>query len=607
MIAESLSTIRNGGYEVLDNSTGAPRPARFGDAAILLRSLSNVHIYERALREAGIPYTLVAGAGFYERQEVIDFRNILAYLVDPCDELTLAAFLRGPIVGLSDNTLVELAGGIGAPRGVLHGFTSNVALKDSTQNARLACARDLIQLLNKERERPLSEFIQIVFGAIGLEGVVLRQFMGTQRVGNLRKIAALAETFSGAHPPSLRAFVRHLDDMAAREIREGEAAPDADDQHSVTIMTIHKAKGLEFPLVYVADLGRDAKGGQTKTAALHKDIGFAVKVIGPDGTLTAPALHKGIGDIRNDEELAEQARILYVAMTRARDHLFLCGAPSKASGNAWMSVFDEQFSICDKRDGDTFLGEGWEALVRRAVPRRSHAQSPPVSNDTPELGRIQSRIRNNQESIASRITIPVTDILRAMHSAQYVEAPTQRTGVSDSRSSRERGTLMHTFLERWDYRSAPDSALASVLRSATLDDAEARTFADDVSRIIALLRASALGRQIAEAGSIEREAPFLLNIDGCIVRGTIDLLIDRTIIIDYKTGRPKPEDLAAYTTQLQLYAAALRALTDVAAFSAHLVFLDSPDDFVRAVDVTEAAIERVLTNARAVLPSLAMS
>ena len=80
----------------------------------LLRSLSNVHIYERALREAGIPYTLIAGAGFYERQEVIDFRNLIAYVVDPCDELTLAAFLRGPIVGLSENTMVELAGGVGA-------------------------------------------------------------------------------------------------------------------------------------------------------------------------------------------------------------------------------------------------------------------------------------------------------------------------------------------------------------------------------------------------------------------------------------------------------------------------------------------------------------
>ncbi|MCC6153635.1 MAG: UvrD-helicase domain-containing protein, partial [Candidatus Hydrogenedentes bacterium] len=606
MIAASLATIGNGAFNVFDNVTGAPRPSRFGDAAILLRSLSNVHLYERALREAGIPYTLVAGAGFYERQEVIDFRNLLAYLVDPCDELTLTALLRGPIVGLSDNSLVELAGGVGAPRRVLQGFLSNVALNDDIQNERLAAARNLIGTLDTELDRPLAEFIQIAFGAIGLEGVVLRQFMGPQRVGNLRKVAALAETFSGARPPNLRAFVHYLNDMAVREIREGEAAADADNQHSVTIMTIHKAKGLEFPLVYVADLGRDAKGGPARNVALHKDIGFVAKVNGPDGTLTAPALHEGIRDIKNDEEMAEQARILYVAMTRARDHLFLCGAPTKAGGNAWMSVFDEQYNVCDKSDGDMIHADGWESVVRRAVPPRTFAAAPPAAHIAREISRIQNRIVAVNETPSPRLSVPVTDVLRAMHDAR-AKTPASAAPANQNTSgiSRRRGTLTHAFLERWDFQHAPDDALASVLRESSLDDDETRRFTEDITRCAAQFLASDLGKMIAAAKRIEREVPFILALDDRIIRGTIDLIVDGTTIVDYKTGKPGPNELAGYATQLQLYAAAVRELTGTAVSGAYLVLLDMPDDFAHAVDVSPSAVEQALQSARAVLPALA--
>ncbi|MCC6796523.1 MAG: UvrD-helicase domain-containing protein [Candidatus Hydrogenedentes bacterium] len=605
MIAASLATIDDGAFDVLDTATDAPRRARYGDAAILLRSLSNVHLYERALREAGIPYTLVAGAGFYERQEVIDFRNLLAYLVDPCDELTMAALLRGPIVGLSDDALVELAGGVGAPRGVLHGFSSSVPLMDAVQNGRLAAARNLVSTLDKERERPLAEFIQFAFEEVGLEGIVLRQFMGPQRVGNLRKVAALAETFSGARPPSLRAFVHYLDDMAAREIREGEAAADVDNRHSVTIMTIHKAKGLEFPLVYVADLGRDAKGGPGKNIAMHKDIGFAAKVIGPDGMLTAPAMHDGICEIQNDEEMAEQARILYVAMTRARDHLFLCGAPAKAGGNAWMSVFEEQYGVCDKSDGDRFHADGWEAVVRRAVPPRTFASATAVVQNAPDIERIQNRIRAAEETIRPRLTVPVTDVLRAIHDASTKRSSTApRVDENVAAVSRRRGTLTHAFLERWDFQHAPDSALASVLRESSLDDEEAHKFTEGITRCAAQFLASDLGKTIAAAKRLDREVPFILALGGKIIRGTIDLLIDGATIVDYKTGKPGPNELAGYATQLQLYAAAVRDLAGTAVSSAYLVLLDVPDNFVHAVDVSPKAIGHALQSARAVLPSL---
>ncbi|NUM53772.1 MAG: UvrD-helicase domain-containing protein [Candidatus Hydrogenedentes bacterium] len=606
MIAASLGAIAEGGIHVMDSATNQLRPARFGDAAILLRSLSNVHLYERALREAGVPYTLIAGHGFYERQEVIDFRNLLALLVDPCDELALAAFLRGPIVGLSDNALVELAGGIGAPRGVLHGFATDTSLSDATQFARLIYARDLIRKLRCERDRPLTEFVQLAFTQIGLEGVLLRQFMGRQRVGNLRKIAALAETFSGAHPPSLRAFVRYLDDMAAREIREGEAAPNVDDQHSVTVMTIHKAKGLEFPIVYVADLGREPKGGRTKTVALHKDIGFAARVIGPEGTFAAPAIHNGICRIRSDEEMAEEARLLYVAMTRARDHMFLCGKPEDAGGKSWMAAFDEQYGVCAMSDGELISGDNWQATVRRELPPRPNIVMAATETRHANIERIRKRIAPVPEVATPRTAVAATELVKAMHG----RVAAAQEGADQARvpvSSRERGTLLHAFLERWDFRSDPQSAIESVLRRESLSDDAAREITHYIARVVALLGQSEIGRRIADATRVERELPFLLRIDAYLVRGTLDVLVDGATIVDYKTGVPSENELALYEAQLQLYAAALRELTGTQPEKALLALVDVEGDIVRAVDVSPPAIDRVLESARKTLPALSAS
>jgi ATP-dependent helicase/nuclease subunit A len=469
----------------------------------------------------------------------------------------------------------------------------------------LVRARELIGLLKKHLERPLPEFLQIVFDQTGLEGIVLRQFMGPQRAGNLRKAAALADTFSGARPPSLRAFVRYLDDMAAREIREGEAAANAEDLHSVTVMTVHKAKGLEFPIVYVADLGREAQGGGSGAVAMHKNFGIAAKIVGDDGKLAAPAMHAGITALRTDEELAEQGRILYVAMTRARDHLFLCGAPAKAGSASWMGAFDEQFGVCGMGDGTSFSGDGWEAVVRREMPLATGTRMEPAERTPVDIDRIRMRMGPAPAVTQPRTAIAATEIARAIHGGRVTlktSAPSEkRVGVS----SRQRGTIVHAFLEQWDYRSNPDAAIESVLRGEALDDEDARVLREDMTRIAGRLMASELGVRISRSTEVKREVPFALRIDGFLARGTMDLVVDGCIVVDYKTGAPSESELAEYKTQLQLYGAALRALAGVGSPEAYLVLLDVETDFVRAVDCSIPATDLALERARDVLPVLA--
>lgn len=607
MIAASLAEIATGSVTVVDANTRETRPARFGDAAILLRSLSNVHLYERALREAGIPYSLVAGKGFYERQEVIDLRNLLAILADACDEMALTAFLRGPIAGLSDDALVALAGGIGAPRGVLAGFVSDAALDDAEQNDRLRSARELVARLRTKVEQPLHEFLQTVFDLTGLEGIVLRQFMGPQRVSNLRKVAALADSFSGAQPPSLRAFVRYLDDMAAREIREGDAAANTDDTQHVTVMTVHKAKGLEFPIVYVADLGREPRASDSRTVVLHKDYGIAAKIVGPDGEYQAPAMHRGISSIRADEELAEHARLLYVAMTRARDHLHLCGAPVKPGSASWMGAFDEQYGVCAFRDGEEVTGSGWKATVRRGLSKRTEVKQAAAEPPDVDIARIRLRIGPLPEPVPERSTIPVTELLYAICGDAEISARARGASYAAGVSSLKRGTLFHAFFERWDFRADPEAAIQSVLRGESLDDGAARAFAHDVAQSVARLRGSGIWERIANAAQLDREVPFLLRIDGFVVRGALDLILDGNTIVDYKTGIPSEDELRRYETQIQLYAAALRELAGTHASRAYLIMLDRDGNVVHEVDVSPSAVDRALQLARSALPALVAS
>jgi len=606
LIAARILGLCNGEAQVFDDRTQSLRPAVFGDAAILLRSLSNVHLYERALRQAGVPYTLVAGKGFYKRQEVLDLRNLLRTIVDPWDELALIGLLRGPLVGLTDDAIVQLAGGIGAPIGIVPGFASDLSLQDATQQQRLARGRRLVQFLRDHAERPLQEFLHLVLETTGHEGIVLRQFMGLQRASNIRKVCALASGYSRSEAPRLRGFLRYLDDLAARQIREGEAAAHSDDSKTVTIMTIHKAKGLEFPIVFLADLAQGGGRSDSSLAALHKHGGAATKAMNDVGEFKEPRIHTGITALRADEEQAEQARILYVAMTRAKDHLFLCGAP-KPKGASWMNALNDVYGVCEMADGHRFSGIGWEAVVRRH-PERA-AQPNAAREITMQKG-------FNAKSIEHAIApLPIVKREPTRFAATVLaDAPTEDVGEVPAKSiyarewhglsAMERGTLVHAFFERWDFRSDPQTCIESLLRTAVISEDVAAELATDLQAIAHRVADSPLGKRIATATSLQREVPFLLQADGALISGTVDLIVDDSVLIDFKTGAASQREKVAYKRQLQLYAAAFQRLTGIVAREAYLLYVDATEALTKEVDISAPACVDALAVARAAVAAL---
>lgn len=576
--------------EVCDPRHGGLRPARFGDVAVLLRSFSDVYQYERAFRIAGVPYTVVAGAGFFERQEVADFRNLLTILDDPWNELALAGFLRGPIGGLSDASLLLLT----HASGLAAAFHSDRPLSDAEQNGRLVAARALLADLRQRRHAPLLELLRYILDRTGLEAIYLAQFLGIQRASNVRKVLELATSYARTPAPSLGSFVRYLEEVAAAEIREGEAAVQSDDANTVTVMTVHKAKGLEFPIVAIADMARGPNVRQSLPVTWRRNHGIAAKTLGDDGDYQECPMYRIAQAAREREERAERARILYVAMTRARDYLLLCGAPEQGGdrNNSWFAALREHYRLTDRADCDTFGGRGWTAVMRRLssdarVPEARTTPAPPDRDAC--LRRIASVIVPEAASYG----LPVTHVARLLATTQDAHPPASAHGANRNYAT-YRGTLAHKALELWDLRSDPSALIAALADSAPLQRADRVKLSEDLSLLLSRFARSEAAQRLASSSS-SHEIPFVLRLGEHAVHGVIDVLLGDGTIVDFKTGKPHPETQAQYETQIRLYAAALRMLKGLESPAAYLWYLDCADDnWLVPVDVSRARVDDTL-------------
>ncbi len=572
------------------------RNASFGDAAILLRSFSDVYRYERALRQAGVPYAVVSGTGFYERQEVLDLRNLLTVLVDPWNEMALLAVLRGPVAALSDDALVRLSGFPARGQGLAAAFYSEALTGDARQDERLTRTRELLAELRQFRDLPLNAFVHRVLDRSELEAIVLGQFLGVQRAMNLRKVANLASAFARTQNPTLASFVRYLGDVASTAIREGEADAAADAGNAVTLMTVHKSKGLEFPIVAIADMGRDARGGNRGALAHHRSMGISLKVTDNQGERVAPPIYQCISQTKTAEELAEQARVLYVAMTRARDYLLLCGPPDAKKETQWLTAFDKQYALFNREDGAELAGTGWRAQVRRrGTPvhvQADRAEEPPV----PEPSLIAARIAPVPVPESTGLSLAVTTALGALDDREHDQDEHLAAGRGDAAA---RGTLIHRFLELWDFAANPNDLIEELLLVECPERELRARLHEELPILASRIADSEVGKLIRENATRRREVPFALRMENRLLRGTVDLILDDGTIIDYKTGRRTPENHAKYERQLRIYAAASRGLGNLAPTRAYLLYLDdASNDWLAEVDITEPLVEVTIQELR---------
>lgn len=294
---------------------------QFGDIAILLRAFSRVEAYEAALAKAAVPYYVAGGRGLGDKQEVLDALGLLRFLGNRCNEIALFGLLRSPFFLLSDETLLKLRQS-GGSEGIWGGLGRAAAMADLQPHEveQATGARALLEQWLARRDFLMpGDLLREAFAATGFDLLQLTQFNGNRRFANLRKLLDMADAFAVNEHGGLAEFLRYAE---LRLHGEGEAELDSETGNAVRIMTIHKAKGLEFPVVIVPDLQRKFVA-QARLAVFVKGYGLGLKVADNHGSLRESAGFRRIAGVDAAMERAELKRVLYVAMTRAERRIIL--------------------------------------------------------------------------------------------------------------------------------------------------------------------------------------------------------------------------------------------------------------------------------------------
>ncbi|HUK89232.1 MAG TPA: UvrD-helicase domain-containing protein, partial [Blastocatellia bacterium] len=272
------------------------RPVRrfkYSDIAILFRAMTQASIYETVLRRSGVRYQTIQGRGFYDRQEITDLVQLLRFLDNRSDDLALAAILRSPLCGLSDDALLsigaeELLKSVDAPTrrrrrrslwsSLLRHSANELIPDDERATVAVVCAL-LSELVEIRHRRQVSDVLRRAIDKTEYRTIVGASFEGAQRLANIEKLLALAERFEAAGPHNIRDFVRFVADFERSSGREGEGRID-ESEDAVKLMTIHQAKGLQFPVVIIPELHRKPLD-RTDWFILDRHRGLTAKV--PDG------------------------------------------------------------------------------------------------------------------------------------------------------------------------------------------------------------------------------------------------------------------------------------------------------------------------------------
>ena len=585
-----VATVREGGAE---------RPLKYRDIALLLRNVSGraPHI-ARTLQSEGIPVYSDADAQFFDLPEVADLMNLLKVIDNPFQDIPLLSALRCPCFGFTEEELARIRLVDRAPGMPFHAAFLAVTDKEGPLAGK---AKDTWDQLAEWRflaqNLPVDQLVWQVLEESGLYMRAGAMEDGELRQANLRLLAERAQSDSARE--GLNAFLRETGRLRASD--DGKSAKTlGENEDVVRILTLHKSKGLEFPVVFLLEGARNFRLGGEGLLRLHSRYGMALQYIDGEQRLTrATCALRALDGIGERESRAEEARLLYVGMTRARERLILVGSPRKlqdaldawrrpatafAAGSAKCMLDWVMVSLGGFRPGETVAENGsvWQMCLEPAeelaMGGTSRAVLLPPLADTPVEGRIAARL--------SRVPPPqpplktsVTAIAKQLRGeGDDWESPADKRRMpqeaavpaflqEEHLSAAQRGTVTHRVLGLMDYalvrQGKITAALDALSQKGLLTEAERGAIRMDwLKRFFA----SPAGQRALQADQVHREWAFNMKGPGQgLIQGVIDLCFvenGQWVLVDYKTDRADGEELLRrYTLQLQWYARALSSIT----------------------------------------------
>jgi ATP-dependent helicase/nuclease subunit A len=432
-----------------------------GDVVLLFRSMSNVGIYEAALRRHGLDYYLVGGRAFFAQQEVYDLLNVLRTLENPDDSIALAGTLRSPFGCLSDDALLLLA---------IHPDGLWAGLHDPACRAGLPVeqrprAERICQLLDTWRplkdRLPIARLIGRVVADTGYDAALQFEFLGDRKLANLWKLIDLARAFDRPGLFGLPEFIARLGELVNTQPREEQAATQPENADVVRIMSIHQAKGLEFPVVFVPDLAARGLGGRPAMARWDRRLGCIARPPSEDPPLFTDYPYRLAQASEAIADWREDLRILYVACTRARDLLVLSAGlaerfpvdtppdrpvPVKAA-NTWMLALGERFHLASGECLDPAVLGSEQPRVRIRLVEPSAAPPRAARREGEPAHEVPAGDFQPVEPLPRPAIVDLSDLEQSIPAARFREVLSrwELTGPVPSEADPETAALLARF------------------------------------------------------------------------------------------------------------------------------------------------------------------
>jgi ATP-dependent helicase/nuclease subunit A len=555
------------------------RPAGYGDCAILIQSRTKLKEYEAALQEQGVPYRVVGGIGFYEEDEIQAIINILFFLRNRDDVLSLVAALKSPLFGLTEADVY----------GILQGDGN---LFDMLKQYQPGAWRLLNAWTGIAKLVPISALIHRIVGDTG--AYVRFGANNPQAVFNIDKLLDTAREFDRRGYTTLQDFVEWVRNIRQTEQREATSDMNLPGfQGSVSIMTVHKAKGLEYPIVFLPGMNQAARSLTIGPEVLiREDRGrMRIAIRGSDNPAYEDLWTGGSGE--QEELRREHQRLLYVAITRARDHLVMLGTVPNTGlckQNTWLDFLHQTLPIEQDSKRDTGSGitqyafPDWRARTL-SFAGKEVLHGVPAQTDEHKI--------NIDRLIQNISPIPLSHGPEWKRATDFIEqkqgidieihiAPDTVAGISPL----TRGSVLHQCLEEFTTRGNYD--LDRILKEypdlTASENLDIDAFRADIRSILdSVLNNDDFGWIFKQSKDSHSELPFLFRKEHILVAGQIDRLAirdDTGFVIDYKAIRIENDDVLAtwinhYRPQLRIYCEAAKELFGLKNVEGYLLFLDS--------------------------------
>ncbi len=558
-------------WQVWDESLQFVRPIELRDIAILMRTYSPLEYLENALRSYDVDYRVVGGRYFYKKQEVEQLLTVLRAIDNPHDKVALMAALRSPFFGISDEEIF-----------VFHEGGGSLNYLQEAKGTPLERAFLLLRGLHEMRNHTsVAAVLNRLYVATSGLVLFLLKPQGEQRVANLIKIGDVARALAERGTLSFRGFVRWLAERQEEEAEEEESPTLERGDDFVKLMTIHKAKGLEFPVVILADLDHEGKKGRDFIVD-RKGQRIAIKV----GRREDKFWTRNFKDLSKWEEIrgeAEEKRLLYVAMTRAREFLVLPlywvkekNGEAQVSEGSFLKYVQDYFL----RPGKVPYGQ-WEGdfmfYDTKKLELQLERSSAFRSKLNPEMegGEVSKRIlfernkwKKSQEELQEQAGKgrSITTATEEVKVAEEVEKDDEWV-ISPVTGGEGAifGKLVHRLFEKVAW-SQPDL----LEKMAEIEGKDLGATGPMIKRAGEMLREaihSSTLQRIIKSGNYQKEVPFTYKDNGTLFEGVMDVVFkeeDGLVVLDFKTDLIKKDDLTSkiehYKAQVKVYSDAIKTI-----------------------------------------------